>query len=156
MNESATGNRSGQCLCGAVKIHAFDAEERVGACHCRHCRRWSGGPFLELECGVEVSFEGEENIGIYASSDWAERGFCKLCGSHLFIRVKEDNSAGLPAGYGVPPGLFDDEEGLQLHLQVFLDQKPEFYSFANETTEVTSKEVYELFPSLHHTEQQED
>mgnify|MGYP001794305776 FL=1 len=42
------------------------------------CRKWSGGVFLGIEVpkgGMEI--EGEENLGVYSSSPWAERVFCK-------------------------------------------------------------------------------
>ena len=71
----------GSCLCGAVHFTAAHCDNHVGACHCNMCRKWGGGPFLEVACGNEVSFEGEDNISVYQSSDWAERGFCKNCGS---------------------------------------------------------------------------
>ena len=79
---------SGHCLCGDVRVLAQAVSRRVGFCHCGMCRSWSGGPLLAVDCGTEVSFEGADRIGNHASSDWAERGFCKRCGSHLFFRLK--------------------------------------------------------------------
>jgi len=92
-----------------------------------------------VECGTDVIFEGEENITIYNSSDWAERGFCKKCGSHLFYRLKEANEHQLPVG------LFNNQKNFHFDLQVFTDRKPAFYSFANETKEMTEAEVIEKF-----------
>jgi len=129
----------GQCLCGEVKFTAKHMKNNVGACHCGMCRRWGGGPLMAVSCGTEVSFEGEENISVYNSSDWAERGFCKKCGSHLFYRLKEINE------HQVPVGLFDSQEGFNFSLQVFVDRKPSFYSFANKTKEMTEAEVIEKF-----------
>ena len=34
-----------------------------------------------------VKFEGAENIVNYASSEWAERGFCRKCGSNLYYHL---------------------------------------------------------------------
>ena len=113
----------GRCLCGAVKFTAKSMKNSVHACHCGMCRRWGGGPLMCVSCGTDVVFEGEENITVYNSSDWAERGFCRKCGSHLFYRLKEINEHELPAG------LFDNLENLQFDLQVFTDRKPSFYSF---------------------------
>ena len=83
MSQAIIHNAS--CLCGSVRMSAVNASNKVGACHCRMCRKWGGGPFMEVDCGTEVSFSGEENIRVYDSSNWAERGFCNNCGSHLFI-----------------------------------------------------------------------
>jgi hypothetical protein len=105
------------------------------------CRQWGGGPLLAVECGSDVTFDGEENIGVYQSSEWAERGFCKKCGSHLFYRLKQNQQ------YFIPVGIFKNSEGFVFDHQVFIDEKPEYYSFANETQNLTGEEVFALFPS---------
>jgi len=118
------------------------AGNHVGACHCNMCRKWTGGPEFAIECESEnTRFEGEDNITVYNSSEWAERGFCKRCGSNLFYRLKE---TGL---YAIPPGLFDDDdlEDLVLAEQVFIDEKPAFYTFAEKTRELTGAEVLALY-----------
>jgi hypothetical protein len=104
------------------------------------CRQWGGGPLLVIECDSEVSFSGEENIGIYQSSEWAERGFCNKCGSHLFYRLKSPNHL-----YYIPVGIFDNIEGLVFSHQVFIDEKPEYYSFANQTKNLTGAELFAQF-----------
>src|SRR5256885_2975991 len=71
---------NGHRLCGAVSFVSPQAGE-IGACHCGYCRRWGGGPMLTVHCGPDVKFEGGENIGTYASSEWAERAFCRQCGT---------------------------------------------------------------------------
>jgi len=133
-------NRRGSCLCGAVTVVTGGGEKSLGACHCRKCRKWSGGPFMELECGSDVEFLGKENIGVFASSEWAERAFCRNCGSHLYMKLKSSNE------YGVPMGLFEDCEGVEFDRQVFYDKKPPYYSFSNPTRNITSESIYELFP----------
>jgi hypothetical protein len=100
------------------------------------CRKWTGGPFLVVECGSNVHFEGNDNISVFNSSDWAERGFCNKCGSHLFYRLKEARQ------YFVPVGLFDDGEEWVFDHQVFIDEKPSYYSFANKTKNLTGEEVF--------------
>ena len=102
---SETVEARGRCLCGAVEALAKGVSQSVGACHCTTCRRWGGGPLLAVDCGREVTFTGEDQIGIYNSSDWAERGFCKQCGTHLFYRIKASGD------YIMPAGLFGDLEG---------------------------------------------
>ncbi|PHQ72191.1 MAG: aldehyde-activating protein [Sneathiella sp.] len=131
--------RQGACLCGDVKITAKMSENGVGVCHCSTCRKWGGGPFLSTDCGTDVALMGEENIGVFNSSDWAERGFCKKCGTHLFYRLKETGQ------YIVPMGLFENGDDFVLDHQIFIDEKPAFYSFANETTDMTGAEVFAKF-----------
>jgi hypothetical protein len=129
----------GSCLCGAVSLSKTDMSNKISACHCNMCRKWGGGALLVVECGSDVSFEGEENIGFYQSSEWAERGFCNKCGSHLFYKFKQNNQ------YYIPVGLFDNSEGLVFEHQVFIDEKPEYYSFANETKNITGEELFAQF-----------
>lgn len=136
---SDTIELTGRCLCGAVTFKAQVAEPHVGACHCAMCRRWGSGPFLEVDCGTGVSYEGAENISVYSSSEWAERGFCSKCGSNLFYRLKETGQTMMAVG------LLDDQNGLDMNMQVFTDEKPSYYSFANKTEEMTGAEVFAKF-----------
>lgn len=131
--------RQGQCLCGAVTVTAKEAGNSVGACHCRMCRRWGGGPFMEVDCGSAVSFGGEDNVSVFDSSAWAERGFCGQCGTHLFYRLKETGQ------HMIPVGLFESDDNLVFESQVFIDEKPGFYSFANETKNLTGAELFAKF-----------
>lgn len=133
---SEGSNRTGRCLCGAVKFEASNVSRSLGACHCSMCRRWTGGPFLAVDCGSEVKFAGEANITVFNSSDWADRGFCKKCGSNLFYRLKGVEQ------YQIPPGLFDNDSGLEFNHQVFVDERPEYYEFSNKTSNMTGPEVY--------------
>jgi hypothetical protein len=126
----------GSCLCGAVRITAKAASNKVGACHCGMCRKWSGGPLLSVDCGGDVVFEGADNIGIFDSSGWAERGFCKRCGSHLFYKLKAEKL------YSMPVGLFGDSRDLVFDQQIFIDAKPAYYSFSNQTANMTGAEVF--------------
>ena len=129
----------GHCLCGSVKITANSLSHSVGACHCSMCRKWCGGPIMTVECGTDVNFEGQEHIKTYSSSEWAERGFCSQCGSPLFYRLKESNQ------YFIPADLFDNNENFVFDHQVFIDEKPPYYSFSNETHNMTGQEVFEKY-----------
>ena len=94
---------------------------------------------MEIDCGTDITFEGEEDITVYNSSDWAERGFCNKCGSHLFYRLKETRQ------HMVPVGLLDDQESFVFESQVFIDKKPSFYSFSNKTNDMTEAEIFAMY-----------
>lgn len=128
----------GSCLCGAVTLAAPDRSE-VGVCHCGMCRKWGGGPLFAIQCGTAVSITGEDQVGTFASSPWAERGFCRTCGTHLFYRLTEGGS------YAVPAGLFQGEVGFELESQIFIDKKPAYYALSNQTPTLTEREVMEQF-----------
>ncbi len=133
--ESKTEHR-GTCLCGAVRVVARTKNNSIGACHCTMCRKWGGGPLFASECETDVAFEGTEYISTFNSSDWAERGFCQKCGTHLFYRLKQQGH------YAIPVGFFDDGDQWKLAEQIFIDQKPSFYSFAERTKDLTGEEVF--------------
>ncbi len=136
-----TVERRGHCLCGKVRITAKHASSDVGACHCKMCRRWGGGPFMEIDCGANVDIAGDDNVSVFDSSDWAERGFCRNCGTHLFYRLKKSGQ------HMIPVGLFEDTEDLVFKSQVFIDEKPGYYEFANETKDLTGAEIFAMFGS---------
>ena len=136
MSKTTVGH--GQCLCGKVKVTANSMNQSVGACHCSMCRKWTGGIIISTDCGSDVSLEGDA-IGVYDSSAWAERGFCTHCGSHLFYRLKENQQ------YFIPADIFDDNEDFVFDHQVFIDEKPNYYCFSNETHNMTGQEVFEKY-----------
>ncbi len=130
---------TGKCLCEAVTV-SFPLEEKVfDACHCSMCRKWSGGPGLTVAGGLKPVFTGQDFISTYSSSDWAERGFCKRCGTHLFYRLKKTGFCNFPLG------LLDNNDQLHFHLQIFIDHKPGNYSFANETAQMTQAQVFAMY-----------
>jgi hypothetical protein len=96
---------------------------------------------MTVDCGQDVSFEGEEDISVFNSSAWADRGFCKQCGTHLFYRFKERQT------YSLPAGLFDDDSAFVFESQIFIDQKPSYYHFANETDDMTAAEAIAKYGS---------
>ncbi len=137
MSDLQQGNA--KCLCGAVKIKALSVNPKITACHCGMCRKWSGGPALALQCGTNVEIEGIKNVKVFDSSEWAERGFCGNCGTHLFYRIKGTGE------YSIPAGFFPELKDLEIEVQYFIDKKPSYYCFANKTKELTEKEVFALY-----------
>lgn len=107
---------TGHCLCGAVTVRvAGPHDPRPGACHCRMCQRWSGGLFLCFNADAAgVTVEGP--VTRYASSGFAERAFCPVCGSHLWMRDIMGQS------YELMPGLFDAVRDQPLRSEVYADR----------------------------------
>ncbi|MCG6122324.1 MAG: GFA family protein [Microvirga sp.] len=128
----------GSCLCGGVTLTLARSNREIGVCHCRMCRKWVGGPFFAVECEEAVEISGDELLGVYASSEWAERVFCRTCGSALFYRLK---AGGMIA---VSAGLFDTAD-LRVAQQIFIDEKPAYYELANDTPRLTGEEVFAAF-----------
>jgi hypothetical protein len=126
---------TGRCLCGAVQFTVASVEIEHHACHCGMCRRWSGGPLLAAAASG-VTFQGKENLGRYSGSEWAERGFCKRCGSSLFYRLKPADR------YLMCVGSFDDAAPFTLTREIFVDHKPAGYAFAGDLQRKTEAEIF--------------
>jgi hypothetical protein len=136
---SQASKLSGRCLCGAVRFTAAPQERTFGACHCSMCRRWTGGPFLAVDCGDTVAIDDTASLGVYRSSAWAERCFCVKCGTVLFYRLVGKSH------YFVSAEAFDDPKDFDFTSQVFIDEKPAYYEFANATKTMTGPEVFAAF-----------
>jgi hypothetical protein len=128
----------GQCLCGAITVHAPD-KHHIEACHCGMCRRWGGGPALGVACGTDVQITGVDKLKVYQSSDWAERSFCGECGTHIFYRLLATGN------YFVPVGLFQGGVEFEFTEQIYIDMKPSYYDFVNQTLNLTEAEVLAKF-----------
>lgn len=61
------------------------------------------------------------------------------CGTHLFYRLKKEDF------YALSAGLFKESAEWPFTLQVFVDEKPGNYEFANETQKMTGREVFEAW-----------
>ncbi len=92
---------------------------------------------MSFNAGQHLKFTKEHLVGRYSSSEWAERGFCRNCGTHLFFRLKKTDN------YFLSTGIFGNSISPSFELQEFIDQKPEYYAFANATKVSTQNEGYE-------------
>lgn len=126
----------GKCLCESVSVSFTVKNEIFDVCHCGMCRKWGGGPLMTVDAVGKPKFTGEEFIGKYDSSDWAERAFCKKCGTHLYYRLKGNDF------YNLPLNLIDGAENFKFHQQIFIDRKPANYEFANKTKMKTEAEIF--------------
>lgn len=124
----------GGCLCGAVRFTARDVKREFHACQCRTCQRWGGGPAFAAETGA-MDFEHDEALVRYASSAWAERGFCGRCGSNLFYFLKPAEQ------YMAWVGAFDDPEPFSLAGEIFVDDPHAHFAFAGDHPRQTGAEV---------------
>ena len=124
-------------MCGAVTYTAEVLPE-MSACHCEMCRRWAGGPLFAV-MAMTLEWTGDAQPAVIQSSDWAERGFCARCGSGLFYRITADVKVkGMTA---LAAGTLDDQSGLVLKREWFIDMKPDYYAFEGERSCVTTEQI---------------
>ncbi len=129
----------GACLCKKVHVELPETNAHIGACHCEMCLTWCGGPGFAIDVDDRVTFRGEEYIKVYKSSDWGERAFCSECGTNVYYRLVEPNK------YFVYAGIFGVDSNLVLDHQIYIDEKPAYYNFVEQTPTFTGEQVAAMF-----------
>lgn len=81
---------TGGCLCGEIRYRITEAALDTCFCHCRMCQKFSGAPFTvgsTYASDAVIFTKGAPRY--YASSPFAERGFCPTCGASLTYRPRK-------------------------------------------------------------------
>ena len=86
-------NRSGGCLCGAIRYTYTGQPLRTFLCHCVDCQKANGSAFT---AGLVVPREalnvtGPAPAGYTKTADsgnWIRREFCPNCGGALFTQLQ--------------------------------------------------------------------
>lgn len=113
---------TGECLCGNVRYQVRGPLREILECHCRTCRRFSGGLWhatAALREHVTVLEGG--TLKWYQSSAKVKRGFCGACGSSLFW-----SREGLPY-LGITAGTLNEPTGLKLVARIFTTETADYY-----------------------------
>ncbi len=142
-------SRSGGCLCGAVRFTASEVPETFGTCHCEMCRRWTGSALLGVTVKTEhLIWEGEDHIATRQTSSWAERAWCRECGTGLWFKVTNRETPNW-GDTEIPIGLFDDPSGFEMKSEIYIDHKPDSFAYAGEGRKLlTRAECVEKFSLL--------
>ncbi|WEX11571.1 GFA family protein [Chelativorans sp. AA-79] len=118
--------RHGACLCGAVHFRAAGKLRGVVYCHCSQCRRQTGHHYAATDVeDARLTIEGAENLTWYAASDFARRGFCRICGSALFWKRNDADVTSIMAGS------FDRPSGLKAEAHIFVADKGDYYEITD-------------------------
>lgn len=115
--------RTGACLCGAVRFRTRGPLREVVFCHCSQCRRQTGLYYAATDVARDrIALTGADMVGWYRSSEEAKRGFCTRCGSALFWQRDGSDHVSVMAG------AFDPPSGLYAGYHIFCADKGEFYA----------------------------
>lgn len=118
---------TGGCQCGAIRFACDAPPDNVHLCHCRMCQKAVGGPFAVICPVLKISFRvtrGE--ISWFRSSDLAQRGFCRDCGTPLIFNYPD------AADIGVLAGSFDQADRVPPVIQYGNESRVEWYRRLNE------------------------
>ena len=112
--------RTGGCLCGAVRYRIKSDPLAVAVCHCTHCQKQSGGMFSTNLVVPEALYEQTGETKCYEdkgdSGQAVLRFFCGACGSPILSR------AGIMPGLVLlKAGCLDDFSGLTPAIEVYTD-----------------------------------
>ena len=119
---AAGRSKSGSCLCGAVRFEVNGPLRDVLVCHCEMCRRLMSAVGAYSACRPEdLTLVSSDELAWYRSSDIAERGFCRRCGTQLFWKPAHGRHMSIAAGAIDPP------TGLKIEAHIFLEEKGDFY-----------------------------
>jgi hypothetical protein len=116
----------GGCLCAAVRYRVSGALRAVVDCHCSMCLKWHGhvGAYTDAKV-ADVAIEGDAALAWYRSSGFAERGFCRTCGSSLFWRRDGSDKLSITAG------TLDQPSGLKTVRHIFTEHVADYYAIAD-------------------------
>lgn len=76
---------TGGCQCGAIRYRVEGAVTEAGVCHCRMCQKAGGNFGLPFFRAPALTFT-RGTPGAFESSPGMQRGFCRDCGTPLFMR----------------------------------------------------------------------
>ncbi|MBD3677609.1 MAG: GFA family protein [Rhodobacteraceae bacterium] len=135
-------------MCGAVSFTATEVPGTFGACHCEMCRRWTGSALLGVTVPKDkVTWTGTENIAEFQSTSWAKRAWCRVCGSNLYFQFTMDGA--WSDEVELPLGLFDDPNGFRMTNEIYIDHKPDSFSYTPTDRQVlTRQQVVEKAPHV--------
>jgi hypothetical protein len=112
--------RTGSCLCGAVRYEILTEPAAVAVCHCTHCQRQSGAVFSTNLLVPEAAYRQHGETKIYRDSGDSGkpvyRHFCERCGSPVTTRADS-----IPGMVIVKAGTLDDGTGLTPTVEVYAD-----------------------------------
>jgi len=109
----------GGCLCGAIRYRVQGEPVAATLCHCRSCRRASGGTNVAWAVFERSDFEWLWGFpATYSSSSGLEWLFCRDCGSLVGYR-----RASRPDHMDITTGTLDDPERYPPTVEIWLEHR---------------------------------
>lgn len=103
--------RTGSCLCGAVRYRITGEPIAARTCWCHDCQRLAANGTVNAifpSAAIDIDGTTSEFAGTAASRNQLRRRFCPRCGSHLFAE-----SSGRPGFTVVRVGTLDDPSSIR-------------------------------------------
>lgn len=128
MTETREAVATGGCQCGAVRYAFYAPLQNSHVCHCRMCRRATGGLFAALVGTAKADFAWTKGApAVFASSNLAKRAYCRDCGTPLSF------SYDLPeARFYVTTGTLDDPDAAPIIIQYGIESRISWVKFCED------------------------
>ncbi len=119
--------RLGGCQCGAVRYSLSGEPIFAAICHCTMCRRAHAAPAVAwaMFADSQVAFDKAQPHK-YASSEEAQRGFCRDCGTQISF-----TASFLPGLIDISIGSLDDPEAIRPALHYWDNERLSWVEFAD-------------------------
>jgi hypothetical protein len=99
MADTRDARHTGGCQCGAVRYALYADPTGASICHCRMCQKAFGNYFAPLAGVPPKDFAWTRGKpGAFKSSEAAERGFCRDCGTPLMYRFLDHDRISVSLG----------------------------------------------------------
>ncbi|RYP87402.1 hypothetical protein DL769_000498 [Monosporascus sp. CRB-8-3] len=129
MASSSSPERTGSCLCGAIKVRIRGQPHHTNLCHCSSCQKSTGVVYASMAAfkSDDVTYTASDPSLLRTYDDTSpesggvlERSFCGRCGSN--VRVV---SRGRSEWTVVPQGIIDgDKDDLRPRFEAFCSRRP--------------------------------
>ncbi len=125
-----TEQRSGGCLCGAVRYTAEGSPVMVVACHCKNCQKQSGSALSTIAAYPRAAVAITGELSIY--NDKGESGgavirkFCGKCGSPIISDIPQPQFAEM---LFIKTGTFDDTTGLTPSTHLWTSSAQDWFAY---------------------------
>jgi len=130
---------SGGCLCGAVRYKITGPLRNVVVCHCSMCQKLHGGSGAHSKAlKADIQITNDKGLVWFRSSEIAQRGFCRECGSSLFWQPFKQDATGILAGS------LDDTSGLKTIGHIFVSEKAHFEALTDDLPKFSESSDGEL------------
>jgi len=112
----------GSCLCGGIAYRADGPVHHASHCYCTMCQKQHGaaaGTYANVDSAGFTVERGTALVAEYASSEYARRAFCRVCGSTLYWRSLQE-----PGRIAVTLGTLDQVYDRPVERELYTETKP--------------------------------
>ncbi|MBS1174482.1 MAG: aldehyde-activating protein [Burkholderiaceae bacterium] len=132
-------NKTGQCLCGAIRYQITEEPLATRVCWCHDCQRIASNGTVNIMVptgALHIQGEPQTFVSVADSGNRITRRFCPQCGSHLFA-----NSSARPQFTVVRVGTLDDPSSIKPTMNIWTVSAPSWACLDTQLENVAQQPV---------------